>query len=72
MEYSVTGLRTAQKPELQYFTDGRTATVSVRRIPCDSGLSLATNGKPDGSLGPEWFAPPQRGLRSRTMRPLKC
>jgi spermidine synthase len=44
-------------PELTFFADGRTATVSVRRIHASNGLSLATNGKPDGSLGPEWFAP---------------
>ncbi|MEP6620802.1 MAG: fused MFS/spermidine synthase [bacterium] len=45
----------AQTPEITYFADGRTATVSVRRIHASNGLSLATNGKPDGSLGPEWF-----------------
>jgi hypothetical protein len=32
--------------------------VSVRRIGDGPGLSLATNGKPDASLGGEWFAPP--------------
>jgi spermidine synthase len=42
-------------PDLTFFADGRTATVSVRRIHASNGLSLATNGKPDGSLGPEWF-----------------
>jgi spermidine synthase len=47
-----------QTPEITYFADGRTATVSVRRIHASNGLSLATNGKPDGSLGPEWFVPP--------------
>ena len=44
-------------PEITFFKDGRTATVSVRRIHAGNGLSLATNGKPDGSLGPEWFVP---------------
>ena len=44
-------------PSILYFADGRTATVSVRRIQ-SKGLSLATNGKPDASLGPEWFVPP--------------
>lgn len=43
---------------IAFFRDGRTATVSVRRIPASNGLSLATNGKPDASLGPEWFVPP--------------
>ena len=40
-----------------FFADGRTATISVRRIVSSAGLSLATNGKPDASLGPEWFRP---------------
>ena len=42
-----------------FFADGRTATISVRRIVSSTGLSLATNGKPDASLGPEWFRPPE-------------
>jgi predicted membrane-bound spermidine synthase len=45
-------------PVMVYFADGRTATVSVRRISASNGLTLATNGKPDASLGPEWFGPP--------------
>ncbi len=44
--------------DMVYYADGRTATVSVRRILSSHGLSLATNGKPDASLGPEWFRPP--------------
>jgi spermidine synthase len=40
-----------------FYKDGRTATVSVRRIGTTGGLSLATNGKPDASLGPEWLDP---------------
>ena len=43
-----------------FFADGRTATISVRRIVSSTGLSLATNGKPDASLGPEWFRPPEK------------
>ena len=52
---------TVRKPatsDVLFYADGRTATVSVRRIASGGGLSLATNGKPDASLGPEWFAPP--------------
>jgi predicted membrane-bound spermidine synthase len=52
---------TAQAPrvsDVAFYADGRTATVSVRRILSSGGLSLATNGKPDASLGPEWFRPP--------------
>ena len=49
---------TVQAPgtrEVLFYKDGRTATVSVRRIPDTKGLTLATNGKPDASLGPEWL-----------------
>jgi hypothetical protein len=42
--------------EIPFFADGRTATVSVRHLG-SGGLSLATNGKPDASLGAEWFHP---------------
>lgn len=38
-----------------FYKDGRTATVSVRRMPDTGGLTLGTNGKPDASLGPEWL-----------------
>ena len=51
---------TVQAPgtrEVLFYRDGRTATVSVRRIPDTHGLTLATNGKPDASLGPEWLNP---------------
>jgi predicted membrane-bound spermidine synthase len=44
--------------DMAFYADGRTATVSVRRIGGSYGLSLATNGKPDASLGPEWSKPP--------------
>ena len=44
--------------DMAFYADGRTATVSVRRILSSRGLSLATNGKPDASLGPEWSRPP--------------
>ncbi len=44
--------------DMAFYADGRTATVSVRHILSSGGLSLATNGKPDASLGPEWFRPP--------------
>ena len=51
----------AQAPrhsDMAFYAEGRTATVSVRRILSSGGLSLATNGKPDASLGREWFKPP--------------
>ncbi len=44
--------------DMVFYKDGRTATVSVRRISSSGGLSLATNGKPDASLGKEWSLPP--------------
>jgi predicted membrane-bound spermidine synthase len=49
---------TIQEPhsrEVVFYKDGRTASVSVRKLALTGGLSLATNGKPDASLGPEWF-----------------
>ncbi len=51
-------IRRPSAPDVVFYADGRTATVSVRRIGSGAGLSLATNAKPDASLGTEWFAPP--------------
>ena len=51
---------TVQAPgsrKVLFYKDGRTATVSVRRLPETGSLTLATNGKPDASLGPEWLTP---------------
>jgi len=47
-----------RQSDMAFYAEGRTATVSVRHILSSRGLSLATNGKPDASLGPEWFRPP--------------
>jgi hypothetical protein len=38
----------------------------------ERGLSLATNGKPDASLGPEWFRQRERRDRSRTTPRRRC
>ncbi|MEO6526439.1 MAG: spermidine synthase [Gemmatimonadaceae bacterium] len=46
--------RKSGSAKVPFYADGRTATVSVRRL-STGGLSLATNGKPDASLGGEWF-----------------
>jgi spermidine synthase len=49
---------TIQKPgvwEMQFYRDGRTASVAALRVTASGQLSLATNGKPDASLGTEWF-----------------
>ncbi|MEP6494224.1 MAG: fused MFS/spermidine synthase [bacterium] len=49
---------TVQAPhsrKIVFYKDGRTATVSMRRMPDTGGLTLGTNGKPDASLGPEWL-----------------
>jgi spermidine synthase len=40
--------------ETKFYRDGRTATVSVVRDRSDDRFFLATNGKTDASLGPEW------------------
>ncbi|PYP81852.1 MAG: spermidine synthase [Gemmatimonadetes bacterium] len=56
--YRYARVRAPGSLSVPFFKDGRTATISVRRIVSSTGLSLATNGKPDASLGPEWFRPP--------------
>jgi hypothetical protein len=38
-----------------YYQDGRTATVSAHIGTSDGVIVLATNGKPDASLGPRWI-----------------
>jgi hypothetical protein len=38
-----------------YYEDGRTATVSAHVGTSDGVIVLATNGKPDASLGPRWI-----------------
>lgn len=43
--------------ELLFYQDGRTATVSVTRSVPDSTISIATNGKADGSLPGAWLTP---------------
>lgn len=40
--------------QVVFYRDGRTATVSVMQPPAGR-LSIATNGKPDGSLDPRWL-----------------
>ncbi|HTE44105.1 MAG TPA: fused MFS/spermidine synthase, partial [Gemmatimonadaceae bacterium] len=50
---------TVQAPgsrKIVFYKDGRTATVSMRRLLDTGGLMLGTNGKPDASLGPEWLS----------------
>ena len=42
---------------MEFYSDGRTATVSVMKTEANQYLSLATNGKPDASLTSEWFKP---------------
>ena len=51
--------RSGRMPEVgrldtPFYRDGRTATVSVQRGRSTGTLYLATNGKTDASLGPEW------------------
>jgi spermidine synthase len=38
-----------------YYRDGRTTSVSVRRVPSTGILTLLTNGKPDASIVPTWL-----------------
>lgn len=39
-----------------FYRDGRTATVSVRRVPSTGIMTLATNGKSDASIAPAWMS----------------
>ncbi|HET9424288.1 MAG TPA: fused MFS/spermidine synthase [Gemmatimonadaceae bacterium] len=39
-----------------FYEDGRTATVSVRRVPSTGIMTLATNGKSDASIHPAWMS----------------
>lgn len=41
--------------QIQFYRDGRTATVSATRFKASGLLSLATNGKPDASLSLDWY-----------------
>jgi len=43
--------------DVRFYQDGRTATVSVL-YGSDSGVTVATNGKPDASLTKHWFREP--------------
>ena len=45
-----------EESRVEFYRDGRTATVSVRRQPAGD-LTLSTNGKPDASLHPALFQP---------------
>jgi spermidine synthase len=41
--------------EIKFYRDGRTATVTTAKFKATGMMSLATNGKPDASLSPDWF-----------------
>ena len=43
--------------DVLYYRGGRTASVSAVRAGPSGQISLATNGKPDASLGKHWFQP---------------
>jgi predicted membrane-bound spermidine synthase len=45
----------AKDREMTFYRDGRTATVSVSRLKNTGVLSLATNGKVEGSITPAWY-----------------
>jgi spermidine synthase len=47
----------AKHRDVEFYKDGRTATVSVSRIKPSGTLSLATNGKVDASITPAWYQP---------------
>ncbi|MFL5402373.1 MAG: spermidine synthase [Gemmatimonadales bacterium] len=50
--------------EVKFYRDGRTATVTTSRFKTTGMISLATNGKPDASLSPDWFRPCDSSARA--------
>jgi hypothetical protein len=48
------GVLEGERWESLFYRDGRTATVSAHIGTTDGVIVLATNGKPDASLGPRW------------------
>jgi spermidine synthase len=61
--YRHAGLPDAGTYDFPFYKDGRTATVSVRRLHGDSTaiLTLSTNGKPDASVEDVWRRPVRPG-----------
>ena len=51
-----------------YYADGRTATVSAHVRTSDGLIVLATNGKPDASIGPRWLV---EGRDTLPQRPIE-
>jgi spermidine synthase len=45
----------ARSRDIEFYQDGRTATVTVSRLKPSGVRSLATNGKVDASLTPAWY-----------------
>jgi spermidine synthase len=45
----------SKQRKMQFYRDGRTATVSASRLKATGLLTLATNGKPDASLSAAWY-----------------
>ena len=45
----------AGSPEVRFYRDGRTATVSITRSKDSGRLTILTNGKPDGSVAASWL-----------------
>jgi spermidine synthase len=57
----------AKDRDMEFYQDGRTATVSVSRLKPSGIRSLATNGKVEASLTPAWY---QSCDSVRTLEPL--
>ena len=43
--------------DIRFYRDGRTATVTAATVRVNGQMFLATNGKTDASLTPDWFQP---------------
>ncbi|MFL5483199.1 MAG: fused MFS/spermidine synthase [Gemmatimonadaceae bacterium] len=60
--YRFGGLPTPGEFVTSFYKDGRTATVTVKRT-SEGTLVLSTNGKPDASVGVEWFSPAKQSTK---------
>ncbi len=60
-------LPTEEEHRSLYYQDGRTATVSAHVGTGDGVIVLATNGKPDASIGPRWL---MEGRDTLPLRPI--
>jgi predicted membrane-bound spermidine synthase len=65
--YRARALPTPGVDSIIFYEDGRTATVAVMRTLATRAVSIATNGKPDASVGSDWLFPEKRSATRRAV-----